>query len=59
AEPADLNRAIQEIRKWETGRVMISENNTNGNENDQAIARLTEQIAKLNINLAKKQPATP
>ncbi|CAG8742445.1 22305_t:CDS:1, partial [Racocetra persica] len=41
----------------ETGQVMVSENNTNGNGNDQAIAYFTEQIAKLNINLAKKQSA--
>ncbi|CAG8735082.1 37098_t:CDS:1, partial [Racocetra persica] len=41
-----------------TGRVMVSENNINANGNDQAIACLTKQIAKLNINFAEKQPST-
>ncbi|CAG8848655.1 20445_t:CDS:2, partial [Racocetra persica] len=34
-------------------------NNLNRAIEETSIARLTEQIAKLNINLAEKQPATP
>jgi hypothetical protein len=59
AEPATLNAAITEARKWETGRVMATENNTNGDHNVQVMERLTEQLSKLNINLAVQQPTTP
>ncbi|CAG8671092.1 9644_t:CDS:2, partial [Paraglomus brasilianum] len=57
AEPANLGAAITEARKWETGRMMASEHNANNT--NQAIERLTEQIAKLSINLAEKQAAPP
>ncbi|CAG8771355.1 10177_t:CDS:2, partial [Racocetra persica] len=50
AKPNDLNYSIEEAP---------SEDNTNSNKNDQAIAHFTEQIAKLNINLTEKQPAIP
>src|SRR5260364_154961 len=55
AEPETLDYAIAEARKWETGRIMISDHNAN--DTNKAIERLTEQIAKLSINLAEKQAA--
>ena len=54
SEPADLDTAIKIARKWETGKLMASPNT----DTDQAINRLTEQIAQLNINFAQKQPPT-
>ena len=57
AEPAELDDAITEARKWETGRIMASAHNAN--DANQAIECLTEQIAKLSINLAEKQAVTP
>ena len=56
SEPATLAAAITEARRWETGRLMASENK---NDTHQAIERLTEQIAKLSINLVEKQPTKP
>ena len=53
AEPAELDNAITEARKWETGRIMASAHNAN--DANQAIKCLTEQIAKLSINLAKNK----
>src|SRR5260364_231565 len=55
AEPETLDAAIAEARKWETGRIMTSDHNAN--DTNKAIERLTEQIAKLSINLAEKQAA--
>ncbi|KAF0557785.1 hypothetical protein F8M41_012244 [Gigaspora margarita] len=55
AEPETLDAAIAEARKWETGRVITSDHNAN--DTNKAIERLTEQIAELSINLAKKQAA--
>src|SRR6185437_14983826 len=57
AEPAELDNAITEARKWKTGRIMASAHNAN--DANQAIEHLTEQIAKLSINLAEKQAAPP
>jgi Retrotransposon gag protein/Zinc knuckle len=50
-EPADLNTAITSARRWETGRVMA---NPHG-DTDNAIKKLTDQIAQLSINLAQQQ----
>ncbi|CAG8836723.1 23035_t:CDS:1, partial [Gigaspora margarita] len=56
AEPATLNAAITEARKWENGRLMaILDNDIS---TSQAIDKLSEQIAKSSINLAERQ-ATP
>ena len=57
AEPANLAAAVTEARKWETGRLMI--NNSNSNTTDKAIEQLTEQIAKLSVNLLEKQAPPP
>ena len=48
-EPATFNDAIAEAKRWETGHIMANNTNT---ETDQAIKQLTDQIAKLSINLA-------
>ena len=37
AEPANLNAAITEARRWETGQVIATENNTNGDGNAQVM----------------------
>src|SRR5260363_278912 len=54
-EPETLNDAIAEARKWETGRIMTSDHNANNT--NKAIEHLTEQIAKLSINLAERKAA--
>ena len=51
SKPADLNAAITTAKQWETEHVMASNANTG---TDQAIKQLTDQIAKVSINLAQQ-----
>ena len=51
AVPGTLDNAIEVALQWETGKMMT----TPSTNTDQAIQQLTDQIAKLSINLAQTQ----
>jgi hypothetical protein len=52
--PENLAEAIDTSRLWETGKFITSDTDTKD-----AIAQLTDQIAKLSINLAQQQQSQP
>src|SRR6201988_1087144 len=52
SEPVDEAAAMVTAKRWETGHIMA---NQSASETDQAIRQLTDQIAKLSINLAQQQ----
>ena len=54
AVPADLAAAFEGALRWKTGKLIT----TPSTNTDQAIQQLTDQIAKLSINLAQTQTTT-